>query len=166
MFPPLDETVPAAEDGGAVADWATFEAEAPAMAAAVRARFRAHRHHVLATLRADGSPRVSGTEVEIDEGEVRIGSMWLARKALDLRRDPRLAIHANPGDGSMQGGDAKLSGRAAEQGAAPPGPGGAPSHEFVVDLAEVVLTTIHPDGDRLVVRRWRPGLGVTSQERR
>jgi hypothetical protein len=149
-----------------VADWATFETEEPEMARAVAARFRGYRHHVMATLRADGSPRVSGTEVEIAGGQVRIGSMWLARKALDLRRDPRVALHANPGDGSMEGGDAKLSGRAVEQPEAPPGPDGGPTHAFVVDLTQVVLTTLHPDGDRIVIRSWWPGRGVVTHERR
>lgn len=145
--------------------WAQLEAEAPELATAVAARFRAHRHHVVATLRADGSPRVSGTEVEIGGGELRLGSMWMSRKARDLRRDPRLAIHANPGDGSMAGGDAKLAGRAVERPAAAEGPGGQPSHTFVVDLDEVVLTRIHPDGDRLVMERWRPGEPVQRWER-
>lgn len=152
-----------------MASWATFEAEEPEMAAAVAARFSAARHHVLATIRADGSPRVSGTEVEIGGGELRLGSMWGARKAIDLRRDPRLALHAHTGDGSMTGGDAKLSGRAIEVGSEEDGVAGgedAPrAHWFTVDLREVVLTRVHPDGDRLVIQRWRPGEGVRTWER-
>jgi hypothetical protein len=41
--------------------WKQFSEEVPALADAVQARFKAHKHHVLATLRKDGSPRVSGT---------------------------------------------------------------------------------------------------------
>jgi hypothetical protein len=151
-----------------VASWATFEVEEPEMAAAVAARFGAARHHVLATIRADGSPRVSGTEVEIGGGELRLGSMWGARKAMDLRRDPRLALHAHTGDGSMTGGDAKLSGRAIEVAAedrVADGEGPPRAHWFRVDLTEVVLTRVHPDGDRLVIERWRPGEGARSWER-
>src|SRR6476661_8461672 len=88
--------------------------QAPELAAAIRARFEAERHHVLATLRADGSPRVSGTEVGFRNGQLFLGSMPDARKALDLRRDPRCALHAHTGDGTMAGGDGKVSGRAVE----------------------------------------------------
>ena len=156
-----------------MATWQQFEEEAPDMAAAVRARLEATKHHVLATLRRDGSPRVSGTEVAIVGGELTAGSMFGAIKAKDLQRDGRFALHANPGDGSMEGGDAKLAGRAAEvvdpgvlaryvAGVAPP----EPFHLFVFDLDEAVLTTLHPDGDRLVIETWRPGKGVQRVERR
>jgi hypothetical protein len=38
-----------------IASWAEVERAAPGLAAAVRARFEAHRHHVLAT--CDGTDR-------------------------------------------------------------------------------------------------------------
>ena len=41
--------------------WSEFEAAAPELAARVRVRLDAHVHKTLATLRADGSPRISGT---------------------------------------------------------------------------------------------------------
>jgi len=46
-----------------MATWAQFESEAGQFAAMVRARFEAAETHILATLRKDGSPRVSGSEV-------------------------------------------------------------------------------------------------------
>jgi hypothetical protein len=144
--------------------WQTFCDEAPDLAAAVEARFRATKHHVLATIRRDGSPRVSGTEVDLRDGQIYVGSMDGAVKARDLRRDGRFAIHANPGDGSMEGGDAKIAGRAEEVvdpdelarfvGEAPPP---EPFHLFRLHLDEAVLTSLHPDGDRLVIETWRPG---------
>ncbi len=97
-----------------MATWQEFTEAAPALADAVRARLTAHRHHVLATLRADGSPRVSGTEVETFRGLLVLGSMPGARKVWDLHRDPRYALHSNPGHHTMEGGDAKISGRARE----------------------------------------------------
>src|SRR6266516_5864811 len=97
-----------------MATWEQFSSEAPELAAAVRARFEAAKHHVLATLRRDGSPRVSGTEVDFHGPELTVGSMWQAVIARDLHRDGRFALHANPGDGSMEGGDVKLSGQAVE----------------------------------------------------
>ena len=147
-----------------MATWARFDEEAPALAQAVRGRLESAQHHVLATLRRDGSPRVSGTEVDFKGADVVIGSMFGAVKARDLQRDGRFAIHANPGIGEMEDGDAKLSGRAEEV------PGGAdiegPSHLFRLELDEVVFTTLHPDKDRLVIETWRPGEGVARIERR
>ena len=98
-----------------MATWEKFATEAPDLAGVVRERFQAFRHHVLATVRHDGAPRVSGTEVSWWGADLTIGSMPGARKALDLRRDGRFALHVNPGDGSMDGGgDVKVSGRAVE----------------------------------------------------
>jgi hypothetical protein len=147
-----------------MATWQEFENEAPELAAAVRARLDATKHHVLATTRADGSPRVSGTEVAFRDEHLTIGSMWGAVKVKDLLRDPRFALHANPGDGSMTGGDAKLSGTTIE--IAPPPDFGEQAHFLALLPDEVVLTGVHPDGDRLVIQTWRPGRGVQVIERR
>ena len=141
--------------------WQDFVDEAPELAAAVKARFDGGRHHVLATLRADGSPRVSGTEVEFSGSDVVLGMMAGSVKARDLARDRRFALHAHTGDGSMQGGDAKVAGVAVEVDP-PPGP---PSHRYRLMLGEAVLTSVHPDGDRLVIETWRPGSGVKRVER-
>src|SRR2546421_4917658 len=97
-----------------MATWEEFSAEAPQLAGAARRAFEAAKHHVLATLRRDGSPRVSGTEVDFWGPHLSIGSLWRAVKARDLQRDGRFALHANPGDGSMEGGDAKVAGVAVE----------------------------------------------------
>lgn len=147
-----------------MATWLRFTSEAPEFAAAVGARFAAHRHHVLATLRADGAPRLSGTEVDFWRDDALIGSMLDAVKARDLRRDARFALHSNPGDGSMDGGDAKLAGRAVEVtdpdvlrafGAdrSPP----EPFHLFLLDLHEVVLSWLNAARDGMVIAAWRPG---------
>lgn len=146
-----------------MSNWREFSAAAPDLAAAVEARFTATKHHVLATLRRDGSPRVSGTEVDLRDGELSIGSMWRAVKAADLQRDGRFSLHSNPGDGSMAGGDAKMSGVAVEVvGHDDVGR----SHLFRLDVHEVVLTSVHPEGDRLVIEVWRPGQDVHRIERR
>ena len=155
------------------ATWAELATGAPDLAAAVRSRFEATKHHVLATVRADGSPRVSGTEVQFHGEDLVAGSMPDSVKARDLRRDHRYALHSNPGDGSMAGGDAKVSGVAAEM--TDPAAladyadtiGPPPEFElFRFLIAEVVHTAVHPDGDRLVIRSWRPGQGVRTVQRR
>lgn len=157
-----------------MANWEQFEQEAGELAAAVKARFQAHKHHVLATVRRDGSPRVSGTEVDFQGAELCLGSMLGAVKAADLRRDGRFALHSNPGGASMEGGDAKLSGRAVEVvdavslsvAAEQSGMEGTSFHLFRLDITEAVLTTVDTGRDALLIRLWRPGQPVIVYERR
>ena len=153
-----------------MAAWQQFTEEAPELSTAIAARLKAHKHHVLATLRRDGSPRVSGTEVETFGGHLVLGSMIGAVKARDLQHDPRYALHANPGHHTMEGGDAKISGRARELAGEEKqvildsyeeNPGEA--HIFELDIDEAVLTTV--SDDKLHVDLWRPGGGVTRTSR-
>ena len=145
-----------------MATWEEFSAEAPELAATARRGLQAAKHHVLATLRRDGSPRVSGTEVDFRGPDLVLGSMGGARKAADLRRDGRFALHANPGD-DLGEGDVKVAGYALEMTPDEGDPEG--SHLFVLDLREVVVTSLHPDGDRIVIESWRPGEPVQRVER-
>ena len=66
--------------------WATLEAAEPDFAKRVRAVFDAHKHKTVATLRRDGSPRISGVEMEFSDGEVFIGMMPGSVKVGDLQR--------------------------------------------------------------------------------
>jgi hypothetical protein len=93
------------------ASWADFEREAPDFAAAIHARLTATLHCILGTLRADGAPRLTGLEVHFGEGELWLAMMPDSRKADDLRRDPRFALHSAP-DVELVDGDAKVGGRA------------------------------------------------------
>jgi hypothetical protein len=141
--------------------WAAFAREAPELAQDVRAAFAVRKHCTMATLRAGGGPRISGTEVELGDDELHIGSMPGAMKARDLQRDGRVAIHSptvDPpeGDESSWAGEAKLAGRAVEV------PSDA-SHRFRIDVDEVVHTDV--DGDRLRIRSWHPGRGVQERHR-
>jgi len=89
-----------------MAAWKDVEQAEPEFAARVRPLFDAGRHKTIATLRADGSPRISGIECEFADGELRFGSMPGARKGADLRRDPRFALHGpafHPGEGKEAG---------------------------------------------------------------
>ncbi|SUA74137.1 PPOX class probable F420-dependent enzyme [Nocardia otitidiscaviarum] len=146
-----------------MATWREFEDEAPDLAARVRARFEAHKTHVLATLRRDGAPRVSGSEVEFIGPDLMFGSMPGARKADDLRRDGRCAIHAHPGDG-----DAKVMGVAVEITGAAKEPFGSPPgvHDYRLELTDAVLTGVDETTQLLVIEHWRPGSGVRVTERR
>jgi len=68
-----------------MASWAEFEAAEAEFASRVRQLLSTRKHLTMATLRSDGSPRISGTEVEFADGQVRLGSMPGAVKALVQR---------------------------------------------------------------------------------
>jgi hypothetical protein len=151
-----------------MASWAEFAAAEPDLASRVAQRFAIRKHKTLATLRKDGSPRISGIEVEFVNGEVFLGIMPDSLKLRDLERDPRLAIHSPtddppPGDPRGWGGEAKLGGSAREV-ALPDSPV-AGGRRFRIDITEAVLTHLNDAGDRLVVEFWRPGNGSKRLER-
>jgi hypothetical protein len=147
-----------------VASWSAFELEQPEFASRVRALLASRKHLTMATLRRDGSPRISGTEIEFADGQLRIGSMPGAVKAVDLRRDARLAIHGptnDPpaGNAGAWKGEAKIAGTAIEVDS-----GGA-AHRFLIDIHEAVITRLNDRGDRLVVESWNPLRGYSVLER-
>jgi hypothetical protein len=132
-----------------MASWAQVEAGAPEFAARVRELFQARKHKTMATLRADGSPRISGIETEFGE-QLTFGSMAGSRKSADLQRDSRVALHSpsvDPpeDDPAAWVGEAKIAGRAV-----------ATHGGYRVDIAEVVLTYL---GGGLVVESWHPRRG-------
>src|SRR5438105_6347285 len=92
--------------------WSEVVSAAPELAATVQARFDAYGLALLATLRRDGSPRISGIEPLFALGELWLGMMQDSRKAADLLRDPRFALHSATTDKQVTAGDAKISGRA------------------------------------------------------
>lgn len=159
-----------------MAAWSAVEAGAPELAASVRGRFEAHLHHVVGTLTASGAPRLSGTEVRFHDGQVWLGCMPGSIKARDLRRDPRVAMHAAPIEVEMQLGDAKLAGTTTEitdlaaitdflraVGHGDEIPDGQTvdagvAAAFVVDIASVSLTRVA--GEQLEITTWTEADGV------
>jgi hypothetical protein len=144
--------------------WQDVEQAEPEFAQRVRALFDAHRHKTIATLRADGSPRISGIEAAFEDGELVFGSMPNARKGADLRRDPRFALHSatiDPPEGSeaQWSGEAKISGRAI---AAGPITKGADGDRFRADIADVVHTHLNEQATMLVVEWWTPTHGLRT----
>ncbi len=102
-----------------------------------------------------------------------------ARKARDLQRDGRVAVHSptvDPpvGDESSWTGEAKVAGIAVEVGlevgaatrvATGAATGHPPdSHRFRIDLTEVVHTRV--EGDALLITSWHPGRGVQERRRK
>lgn len=150
-----------------MAAWQDVERAEPEFAQRVRRLFDAHRHKTIATLRADGSPRISGIEATFSDGELTFGSMPHARKGADLRRDPRFALHSatvDPVEGSeaQWPGEAKISGRAVHAG--PPGAGLEGDH-FSADITEVVHTHLNAEATMLVVEWWTPQHALRKVER-
>ncbi len=150
-----------------MASWAQVEAEAPELVALAREFLDAFTHKTLATLRRDGSPRISGTEVQLSDEAFELGSMPGAVKALDLRRDPRCAVHSatvDPVEGAESDwpGEAKVAGVVREVPFEPEDPH-AGAHRFRLDLTEVVLTRV--DGDALEITSWHPGRGIERRRR-
>src|SRR5918999_1672707 len=97
-----------------MATWNEVEAAVPELAEAVRSRFEATGLGLLATLRKDGAPRITGVEPGFSRGEVWLGMMDGSRKALALRRDPLLALHSATADKEVKDGDARITGEAGE----------------------------------------------------
>jgi hypothetical protein len=147
-----------------MASWREVEQAEPDFAIRVRALFDAHRHKTLATVRADGSPRISGIEAAFEDGELVFGSMPKSRKGADLVRDSRFAMHTATVDPIEDApaewpGEAKISGRAV---IVTEGPDGV---SFRADIAEVVHTHLNPEATLLVVEWWTPADGLRKVER-
>jgi hypothetical protein len=150
-----------------MARWRDVEDAAPEFAARVRRIFDAHKHKTIATLRADGSPRISGIELEFVEGELQFGSMPGARKGADLRRDPRFALHSatvDPPEGDPAGwpGEAKIAGQAVPAGDLE---GDTSGELFRADIGEVVITCLNESATLLVIESWHPDRGLRRVER-
>jgi hypothetical protein len=144
--------------------WQDVERAAPELAQRVRALFEAHKHKTIATVRADGSPRISGIETAFEDGELVFGSMPHARKGADLRRDPRFALHSatiDPVEGApaLWPGEAKISGRAVAAGESPD------VDRFCADIAEVAHVHLNEAATLLVIDWWTPAQGLQRAER-
>ncbi|MDQ6725291.1 MAG: pyridoxamine 5'-phosphate oxidase [Actinomycetota bacterium] len=147
--------------------WGEFSDAEPDLAARVRHLFTAYKHHTMATLRRDGSPRISGTEVDFDGDGLFLGMMAGARRVLDLRRDSRLALHSHTvdppdGDPGAWSGEAKIAGSGREEQVAGGEDG---SHRFSVDITEVVFTRVGSPADHLVIEAWGPDRGLVRFRR-
>lgn len=150
-------------------EWREVVLTEPQFAERVQRIFDSRKHKTMATLRADGSPRISGIEAEFAEGEIWLGMMPDSVKLRDLQRDSRLALHATSDDPpadrpSDWKGDAKISGRAVS--AERPDRPTPPANWFRIDIDEVVLTYVSDPPDYLVIESWHPGRGLQRIQRK
>ena len=132
----------------------------------------AGRHKTIATVRADGSPRISGIECEFTDGDLRFGSMTGARKGADLERDPRFALHGptfhpQVGKEGDWPGEAKVAGRALRVSpvASDRDNDESEGEMFKADITEVVITALTATASKLVVETWTPDRGLQRVER-
>ncbi|MBP2329432.1 hypothetical protein JOF56_009817 [Kibdelosporangium banguiense] len=150
------------------ATWNDVMETAPAFAADAGPLLEAGSK-IVATLRKDGSPRISAIDMRLVEGHAVLMLMPHSQKVRDIRRDPRVAVHASShasADMASWPGDAKLCGRAVQADpvtaarlrdaiGAPEEVAGDPV--FVVDITEVVITRPAPGGDQVEVILWKGG---------
>ena len=149
-----------------MATWGEFATECPEFAARVRERFDSGTNKTIATLRRDGSPRISGTEMVITDEGPSIG-MMTGRKVDDVRRDPRFAIHSPTLEPPTENwaawpGEAKMSGLLVEVDAPTDAEEGI---YFTFDIREVVHTKVAASGDKLEIESWHPGRGYERRLR-
>jgi hypothetical protein len=153
-----------------MAGWHEFEEAETGLAGRVCDLFNAHRHKTMATLRRDGSPRISGTEVQFADGQMIIAMSADSVKARDLARDNRVAIHGPspdpPEDPTHWPGDAKVSGRAVKT-LDPSSPEQSldESTRYRIDIDEVVHTRVGNPADHLVIESWHPQTGLRRRRR-
>ncbi|MFI1241143.1 pyridoxamine 5'-phosphate oxidase family protein [Nocardia salmonicida] len=155
--------------------WSQFTEEAPSVAALFLRRHQATgKLCMLATLRADGSPRISPIEPMVFEGMLVLAGMPNTRKFDDLARDPRFCLHTATVDTMVSDGDAKLFGtvtdlqdetvhaRFAQKLFDDSGfdiRGQKFDHFYIADLTGA--STVEVRDDRLDITVWKPGAGET-----
>lgn len=153
-----------------MASWADISRAHPDFARRAKELFDVHKHKTIATLRRDGSPRISGTEISFVEDDIWFGGMWQSRKAQDLQRDPRFALHGPTVDPDANWkGDVKMSGVVEEvededvKRRLGEGSGDLSFHLFRAVIAEMVITAVV--GDHLQIDVWQDGKGVRTFSR-
>ncbi len=95
-------------------NWEGFRRAAPELAALGEERFERTGLSLVGTIRANGFPRISPVEPYIVGGELMLGMMWRSKKALDMRREPRIVVHSTVSDKAGTEGDFKAYGRAVD----------------------------------------------------
>jgi hypothetical protein len=74
--------------------WSAIAASEPAFGAVVFDRLIRPGVLLTGTVRRDGSPRISGAEPLVMNGDLWLSMMRTSVKAMDLARDPRILLHS------------------------------------------------------------------------
>jgi len=151
--------------------WSEMESAQPRLAQVGRDRLLAPGVVLVATIRRDGTPRVSPVEPLVTGGDLWLSMLWQSAKAADLLRDPRILIHSvvtsrdgGAGEFKVRGAaraehDPRVQHRYAEAVTAALGWSPTPGrfHLFAVDIDEVTFIRYDdPTGDQHVAM-WPAG---------
>jgi hypothetical protein len=151
-------------------DWSELERRQPALAGLGRRRLLDPGVVLVATIRADGTPRVSPVEPFLLDGDLWLSMLWGSRKAADLLRDPRILVHSiitgrDGGEGEFKiRGTARaedsLDAQARYAGAVAASLGWAPEpgrfHLFAVAIAQVTFIRYDDATGDQYVALWPP----------
>jgi hypothetical protein len=150
--------------------WQELVERQPRLAATAHARLVDPGVVLVATLRRDGSPRLSPIEPFVLEGDLMLSMLWQSFKARDLMRDPRLLVHSIVTGRDGADGELKLRGTARDEPdlglqhryaeAVSTALGWRPEpgrfHLFSVDISDVTYIRYdEPTGDQFVTT-WPP----------
>ena len=92
--------------------WQDLEKGQPDLPAFGAERFQQYGVAYLATIRADGAPRVHPVTPIVGQGRLFLFMEPTSPKGHDLRRDPRYALHGSVSNSSGESGEFFISGRA------------------------------------------------------
>ena len=154
--------------------WRDLETAAPEIADLGRKRLEQARVALLATLRKDGSPRISPVEPYLTQGHLLFGAMSWSLKTRDLLRDPRCVLHSAISGPDSGEGELKLYGRATEaddqtrdscqEGWWLSRPRDAAT-VFAVNIEQATFISWDTEHGQMTVRRWSPQRGLTETRR-
>jgi len=151
--------------------WAEMEQRQPNLAAIGRQRLIDPGVLLIATIRRDGTPRLSPVEPFIMAGHLFLSMLWQSRKAADLMRDPRILVHSIVTNRDGGDGEFKVRGRAqaeddrlvqrryAASVAASLGwqPEPGRFHLFSIDIEDVVYLRYDDNTGDQYLAAWPPG---------
>jgi Pyridoxamine 5'-phosphate oxidase len=154
--------------------WRDLERAAPELAEPGKTRLQKIRVALLATLRRDGSPRISPVEPYFAAGHLLFGAMAWTLKVRDLERDARCTLHSAITGPNEREGELKLYGRAIEaddEVRAGCGEGWwteeprESARVFWLSIEEAAFVTWDYAGGEMTLRRWTPRIGLRTTRR-
>jgi hypothetical protein len=74
--------------------WSQMTAQQPKLSQLAEQRLLAPGVVLVASIRRDGTPRLSPVEPFVLDGTFWLSMLWQSRKAADLIRDPRILVHS------------------------------------------------------------------------
>ncbi|HEY5990888.1 MAG TPA: pyridoxamine 5'-phosphate oxidase family protein [Streptosporangiaceae bacterium] len=151
--------------------WSDIEHTQPRLAGLGQARLIGPGVVLVATIRQDGTPRLSPVEPFVLDGDLWLSMMWQSTKARDLLRDPRILVHSvitnregTEGEFKIRGtaraeNDPAVQRRYADKVASSLGWNPEPGrfHLFAVDISGVTVISYDPATGNQHVAMWPPG---------